>query len=104
MMDTPPIQIFERHLKKGGFFLFTAKPKSEERYRYFMANLKSDWKKTGKEIGDAFKSIGDDSVNTGKSFGHAFRDLGKSIIKSAKIGVDKAVEWANTEDESKETD
>ena len=60
--------------------------------------LGSDWKKTGKGIGDAFKSIGDDNVNTGSSFGHAFRDLGKTIIKSAKVGVDKADEWANGDD------
>lgn len=69
-----------------------------------MTSLKSDWKKTGKEIGDAFKSIGDDAVNTGTSFGHAFKDLGKSIIKSAKVGVDKADEWANGEDRAKEAD
>ena len=63
-----------------------------------MSDLKSDWKKTGKGIGDAFNSIGDDKVNTGASFGNAFKNLGKSIIKSAKVGVEKADEWATSDD------
>ena len=66
-----------------------------------MSDLKSDWKKTGKGIGDAFNSIGDEKVNTGASFGSAFKNLGKSIIKSAKVGIEKADQWA-TEDDKKE--
>ena len=66
-----------------------------------MSDLKSDWKKTGKGIGDAFNSIGDEKVNTGASFGSAFKNLGKSIIKSAKVGIEKADQWA-TEDDNKE--
>ena len=67
-----------------------------------MSDLKSDWKKTGKGIGDAFNSIGDDKVNTGASFGNAFKNLGKSIIKSAKVGVEKADEWATSDDNKEE--
>lgn len=67
-----------------------------------MADLKSDWKKTGKGIEDAFNSIGNDKVNTGESFGKAFESLGKSIVKSAKVGIEKADEWANSEDEETE--
>lgn len=67
-----------------------------------MTSLKSDWKKTGKGIGDAFKSIGDNDVATGASFGNAFKDLGKSIIKSAKAGVEKADEWATSDDKKEE--
>ena len=67
-----------------------------------MTDLKSDWKKTGKGIGDAFNSIGNDKVNTGKSFGKAFENLGKSIVKSAKVGIEKADEWACSEDEEPE--
>ena len=67
-----------------------------------MSDLKSDWKKTGKGIGDAFNSIGNDKVNTGKSFGKAFENLGKSIVKSAKVGIEKADEWACSEDEEPE--
>lgn len=45
-----------------------------------MSELKNDWK------------------NTGVGLGHAFRDLGKSVIKSAKVGADKAEEWAYKDD------
>lgn len=31
---------------------------------------------------------------TAKSFVLAFNDLGVSLVESAKVGVDKAVEWA----------
>lgn len=41
-----------------------------------MADLKKSWKQTA------------------KSFILAFNDLGVSIADSAKVGVDKAVEWA----------
>ena len=64
--------------------------------------LGSEWKKTGQDIGDAFKSIGDDKTNTGASFGNAFKGLGKSIIKSAKVGVEKADEWASGDDNKEE--
>ena len=43
-------------------------------------NLKDSWKETGKGLGQAFKG------------------LGKTVIKSAEKGVDKAVEWAEKED------
>ena len=35
--------------------------------------------------------------NTGTGLGHAFRDLGKTIIVSGKEGVDKAVDWAESD-------
>ena len=44
-----------------------------------MADLKNSWK------------------NTGTGLGHAFRDLGKTIIVSGKEGVDKAVDWAESD-------
>ncbi|MBQ2426862.1 MAG: SHOCT domain-containing protein [Ruminococcus sp.] len=47
--------------------------------RKFMADLKNSWK------------------NTGAGLGHAFRDLGKTIIVSGKEGVDKAVDWAESD-------
>ena len=42
-----------------------------------MADLKDSWKETGIELG------------------HAFKGLGKSIIKSVKVGITKADEWAD---------
>lgn len=42
--------------------------------------LKNDWKETGKGLG------------------HAFKNLGKTVIKTAEVGVDKAVEWADRKD------
>lgn len=44
-----------------------------------MAELKDSWKQTA------------------KSFILAFNDLGISLYRSAKAGVDKAVEWAKTD-------
>ena len=44
-----------------------------------MADLKNTW------------------TNTGAGLGHAFRDLGKTIIVSGKEGVDKAVDWAESD-------
>lgn len=41
-----------------------------------MSDLKGFWKQTA------------------KSFVLAFNDLGVSLVESAKVGVDKAVEWA----------
>ena len=35
---------------------------------------------------------------TGVGLGHAFRDLGKTIIKSGATAVQKADDWANSED------
>ena len=35
---------------------------------------------------------------TGAGLGHAFRDLGKTLVKTAKTGVDKAGEWADSDD------
>lgn len=43
-------------------------------------NLKNSWKETGKGLG------------------HAFKDLGKTVIKTAEKGVDKAVEWADSDE------
>lgn len=34
---------------------------------------------------------------TGKGLGHAFKDLGKTLIKSADVAVDKAEEWAHSD-------
>lgn len=45
-------------------------------------NLKDTWKQTGTGLG------------------HAFRDLGKSIVKSVRVGMDKADEWAEGEDQT----
>ena len=45
-----------------------------------MSDFKNSWKKTGSELGDAFK------------------DLGKVLIKTGKKGVDSAVEWASRDD------
>ena len=36
---------------------------------------------------------------TGIGLGHAFRDLGKTLVKTAKAGVDKVDEWANSDDQ-----
>ncbi len=33
-------------------------------------------------------------TQTAKSFVLAFNDLGVSLVESAKVGIDKAVEWA----------
>lgn len=45
-----------------------------------MADLRDNWKNTGTDLGKAFKH------------------LGQSIVKSAKTGIQKADEWANSED------
>ncbi len=49
-----------------------------------MSDFKNSWKKTGSELGDAFK------------------DLGKVLIKTGKKGVDSAVEWASRDDGAQE--
>lgn len=46
-----------------------------------MADLKDSWKETGVGLG------------------HAFKNLGKSIVKSVKVAVTKADEWANKDDD-----
>lgn len=43
-------------------------------------------------------SLRDTWKNTGTELGHAFKDLGKTLIKTAKEGVVKADNWANSED------
>ena len=48
-----------------------------------MGDLRENWKETGVGLG------------------HAFKNLGKSIVKSVKVGVVKADEWANGEDNEK---
>lgn len=50
-----------------------------------MADLKDNWK------------------DAGKGLGHAFRDLGKAIANTAKTGVRKVDEWANGDDDKKES-
>ena len=36
---------------------------------------------------------------TGAGLGHAFRDLGKTLVKTAKTGVEKAADWADSDDD-----
>jgi hypothetical protein len=45
----------------------------------------------GKDLKDTWKE-------TGKGIGFAFRDLGKAIIKTGATALNKANEWANSED------
>lgn len=45
-----------------------------------MASMKDEWKKTGNELA------------------HALTGLGKMIVKTAKTGIEKADEWASSED------
>ena len=51
-----------------------------------MSDLKGFWKQTA------------------KSFVLAFNDLGISLVESAKVGVDKAVEWARKDNPHVEND
>ena len=44
-----------------------------------MSNLKNTWKKTGKDLG------------------FAFRDLGKAIVHTAAVGAKKADVWSDPE-------
>lgn len=46
-------------------------------------------------------AIKDDWKDTGKQLGGAFANLGKALIKTAKVGVDKAEAWAEGEDPEK---
>ena len=50
-----------------------------------MATLKEEWAQTGKEVVSALES------------------LGKSLVRSAKAGIEKLDEWANS-DVNKETE
>jgi len=47
-------------------------------------NVKKEWKKAGSDLG------------------HAFAGLGKMLIRTAKVGMEKADEWANSDDSPKE--
>lgn len=47
-----------------------------------MASTKETWKETGKDLG------------------HAFKGLGKTLLKTAKTGVNKATEWAESNDDN----
>jgi len=38
--------------------------------------------------------------NTGKEMGDAFMDLAKSVIRSAKVGIEKAEEWAEPDEKA----
>lgn len=49
-----------------------------------MADLKKMWQETGKE------------------FDKAFRSLGKTVVRSAKVGIKKVDEWANSVDKDKD--
>lgn len=48
--------------------------------------LRDTWKKTGTDLG------------------HAFRDLGKTLVKTVKTGAEKADNWANSEDYDEKKD
>ena len=48
-------------------------------------------------------SLRDTWKNTGTELGHAFKDLGKTLIKTAKEGVVKADNWANSEEGAAES-
>ena len=47
-------------------------------------------------------SLKDDWKTTGKSLGGAFANLGKSVIHSIDTGLDKANDWAEDNNDSKE--
>lgn len=46
-------------------------------------------------------ALKDDWKGTGKQLGGAFANLGKTLLKTAKVGVDKAEAWADGEDPEK---
>ncbi len=48
--------------------------------------LRDDWKKTGSDLG------------------HAFEGLGKNIVRSARKGLTKATEWAESDCEEEQKD
>lgn len=43
-------------------------------------------------------SLRDNWKKTGTDLGHAFRDLGKTLIKTAAVGAEKVDRWANSDD------
>ncbi len=45
-------------------------------------------------------SLRDTWKKTGTDMGHAFRDLGRTLIKTAKVGAEKADRWANSDDDT----
>lgn len=47
-------------------------------------------------------ALKDSWKETGVGLGHAFRDLGKTLVKTVATGVNKADEWANSEDKAVE--
>lgn len=48
--------------------------------KFIMSELKKMWSETGKELDDAFNT------------------LGKTIVKSAKLGIKKLNDWANSDE------
>ncbi len=61
-----------------------------------------------KEIGRDFKKIGKDiGTGGGDGIGQNFKKLGKDIgvtaVKTVKKGINKASDWADNEDPTKET-
>ena len=40
--------------------------------------------------------------STGTGLGHAFRDLGKALVKTVATGVEKADNWANSDEDTKQ--
>ena len=48
--------------------------------------LKDDWKETGKDLGGAFAN------------------LGKTLVRTGKTAVDKAVDWAESDDAEKKAE
>ncbi|MBQ7870549.1 MAG: hypothetical protein IJ357_00200 [Oscillospiraceae bacterium] len=49
-------------------------------------------------------SLRDTWKKTGTDLGHAFRDLGKTLVKTVKTGAEKADNWANSEDYEEKKD
>lgn len=42
-------------------------------------------------------ALKEDWKQTGKALGHAFQGLGKSLVRTAKVGIEKADDWAHSE-------
>ena len=42
-------------------------------------------------------ALRDEWKQTGKDLGHAFEGLGKTVVRTLRVGVDKADEWANND-------
>ena len=42
-------------------------------------------------------ALRDEWKQTGKDLGHAFEGLGKAIVRSVRVGVDKADDWASND-------